>query len=149
MRLIVRFSMFLGISRSLSNLGSCIPLRGFVPLILHGLTRDLCVPFWSSVECFLAQSLFLLGPCLDKAHRRNPHPFSFETLTPEFSVDCPSPSSRFSWRRHRIFSAPRFENFTVPAVQTRAQSHWETIRSSDRVRFTWSLRPHIVCDVSG
>ena len=56
-RLIRRFSMFLRISRSLSNLRSCIPLPGVCPSRPSGLDAR---SFLSSVECFLAQSLLFL-----------------------------------------------------------------------------------------
>ena len=59
------------------------------------------------------------------------------------SVACPSRSSRFLWRRRWISSAPRFEGFTVLAVQTRSQSHWETVRSRGAVRFYLAITtPH-------
>ena len=57
-----------------------------------------------------------IDSCLGWAHRRTPRPFCFESLAPGFSVGCPSPSSWFLWRRCRIFSASRFEGFTVLAI---------------------------------
>ena len=39
-------------------------------------------------------------------------------------------------RRCWISSAPRFVGFTVPTVQTRAKSHWETVGFSREVRFS-------------
>ena len=39
-------------------------------------------------------------------------------------------------RRCWISSAPRFVGFTVPTVQTRAKSHWETVGSVGRSGFS-------------
>ena len=71
------------------------------------------------------------------------HFLCFESLTPELRMVCPSPSSQVVVARCWISSAPRFEGFTVPAVQTQAQSHWEAVRSSGAVRISLAvMTPH-------
>ena len=98
------------------NLQSCSPHgeRGRGgTLVPQGLARDLCVPSFR------------------ESHSRVEHGLSFPFV------------SLLLWRRRWISSAPRFEGFTVLAVQMRAQSHWETARSSGAVRFSLAVTtPH-------
>ena len=96
---------------------------GVVALFPQGVTRDLCVPF--GLDFLVCSTSFVLSlPLQSCAWFALP-------LRPGLL-----------WRRCWI-SAPRFEGFVVPAVQTQAQSHWETVRSSEAVRFSLTVTtPH-------
>ena len=68
---------------------------GVVTLFLQGLARGLYVPFWSSVERFLAPSPLFLLALASSGLTGILHVLRFESLTPEVSLVCPSPPSRF------------------------------------------------------
>ena len=109
-------------------LGGCCSLPS-------GLARRSVHSFCSWLSVFLYQVTALPpSPCLVWIFRHSPCP-SFESLTPELRLVYPSPPSRLLGRRCWISSAPRFVGFTVPTVQTRAKSHWETVGFSREVRF--------------
>ena len=69
--------------------------QGVVILVPQGLTRGLCVPLWSSVKRFLTQSPLFLLALASSGITGILHVLRFESLTPELSMVCPSPSSRF------------------------------------------------------
>ena len=79
------------ISRCRRTCGVAFP-REVVP---QGLARGLCVPFGSSVERFLAQSLLFLLALASSGITGILHFLRFESLTPELSMVYPSPLSRF------------------------------------------------------
>ena len=103
----------------------------------------MCVPFGLWLNGFLARSpLFLLvlassgfPSMLHVLHSS----LSLQSCTWFILSLCPVLLGRGCW----ISSAPRFVGFTVPAVQKRAKSHWETVRFSRVVRFSLPVSaPH-------
>ena len=140
----MKFSVFLRNFSTTVDPEELSPPPWVVTLVLRGLTRDLYVPFWSSDERFLAQSpLFLLALALAK-------------LTGELHILFVSSLSLQGLACGVLPLRPVFpgEGTGSPLLlglraslyrpyQTRAQSHWETVRSSGTVRFYLAIMtPH-------
>ena len=115
-----------------------------VTLVLRGLTRDLYVPFWSSDECFLAQSLlFLLALASTKLtgvlHVLFVLSLSLQGLA--WVVFPLRPGFRGEGAGSPLLLGSRASLYRP--YQMQAQSHWETVRSSGTVRFSLAITtPH-------
>ena len=104
--------------------------------------RSVC-SFWSLVGQFPCQVTALPpSPCLVWISRHAPRPSLSLSLQSCAWFILPLRPVLLE-RRYWISSAPRFVGFTVPTVQTRAKSHWETVRFSRAVRFSLPVSaPH-------